>query len=107
MFATTDLEIRDHLARYLAGELSFVKLEDWLIDETWENAPGETPGVASRVSLLFAEFTGGHLTKAELREELLPFASRYVVEAGEPREFHVTTLAGAGLADRSAEAACA
>ncbi len=69
------LDIRDRLARYLAGALSLTDLRLWLASAAWDI---EGSGDQRAVSLLhalalgLAEFSNGDWTDAELQELVQP-----------------------------------
>jgi hypothetical protein len=65
-----DQEIRQQLARYLAGELALADFEGWLASVSWDE-PSE---LAGEVTLRIAEFTSGDWTEDELRARLQPLA---------------------------------
>jgi hypothetical protein len=48
---TVDLEIRDHIQRYLAGEESLDAFEEWFVSETWD----DRTTLAATVDHLLAE----------------------------------------------------
>jgi len=68
-------DIRDRLARYLAGALSLIDLRLWLASAAWDI---EGSGDQRAVSLLhalelgLAEYANGDWTEAELQELLHP-----------------------------------
>lgn len=71
--------IRLHLERYLAGDLTLNKFQDWLIHATWNmeaTAAPEAMQLAYDIELVFAELSSEFLTPAELRAELTELAQR-------------------------------
>lgn len=74
-------QIRFWLAAFLAHKVSLGSFEDWFVQQSWDMHQDSEPNaqkVAASIELRLAEYTSGHLTEDELREELRPFASIYV-----------------------------
>ncbi len=65
-------QISEHLAMYLNGHIDLESFEDWVIANTWdihlENDPKEA-SLAYALEESFAEYSSGHLTEAQLRDE--------------------------------------
>lgn len=79
----TNQEIRDRLARYIAGELSLKAFEDWLIPATWEIhkfGDQDLVALAGAVKRRLAEFSSGHWTEEELKRQLMPMVTRYKLD---------------------------
>ena len=75
MSAELELDIHNHLVRYLSGEISLDEFRDWFDPATWEVDPvGATSAsqLAGEVELRLAEFSNGHLTEEDLRAKLRP-----------------------------------
>ena len=68
-----ELEARDLLARYVAGEIDAAELEDELEQISWDGAPG-----TGFVLRLLHEYANGDWTDDELRGRLEPLAHTYV-----------------------------
>jgi hypothetical protein len=69
--------IRQHLTRYLAGDLSLNELQDWLVNATWNveaTASPEAVQFAYSLELVLAEFSSGFLTLDQLRSDLIEIA---------------------------------
>lgn len=66
---SADHEIREQIARYIAGGISAAELEDWLEDATWDD-DGRTAPLAASTLRLLAEHGNGDWTDAELVESL-------------------------------------
>jgi hypothetical protein len=67
--------IRKELADYLTGKTSLRDFYDWFAVETWdihEWAPAQVQDTVSRIKLLLAEYSSGHWSKAELKEQFRP-----------------------------------
>ena len=74
-------EIRDWLARYLAGEIPLEDFEDWFVRRSWnmqEGSPEAAQKLASAIELRLAEHSSGHLTEEKLRGELRSSVTSYV-----------------------------
>lgn len=70
-----DVAIRTSLRRYLSGETTLRAFEGWLMDATEELARNRPElQLRAAINLLIAEYTGGYMSEAELRERLEPFA---------------------------------
>lgn len=72
MLEELDLEIFRYLAAYLAGEISLEQFRDWFDASAWqsEKSSDEAAQVTSTVELRLAEYSNGHWTENELREQL-------------------------------------
>jgi len=63
-----------NLARYIRGSMSLDAFEQWLIPATWDVEKVGNPALidlVSQIKLRLAEFSNGHWTEKELREQLL------------------------------------
>ncbi|MGA7287097.1 MAG: hypothetical protein WBX02_03305, partial [Terriglobales bacterium] len=66
-------QIRNALAKYLFGDMSFVAFEDWIVQNTWNV---HSSGSSAAESLTFdiedalSEFSSGRFNENELRAEL-------------------------------------
>jgi len=67
-------EIREHLARYLTGELSLAAFQEWFVPATWELdlADDQLRALYGGIELALAEYTNGDWTEDELRLLLRP-----------------------------------
>jgi hypothetical protein len=77
-----DLEIRDWLARYLAGDISLRAFRDWFMPATWnvhQTGNVEAIDLTGEIGLRIAELTSGHRTELDVRFLLLPLVQRYTV----------------------------
>ena len=75
-------EIRQRLARYLARETSLDQFEDWLVKQSWNmhrDSEEAAQKLVSAVELRLAEHSSGHLDEPALREQLIPFVTKYSV----------------------------
>ncbi len=65
-------EVVSALSQYLAGEISLADFQDWLAPLAWESdaLDADAADLVDSIQLRLAEFTSGHLTEDELREEL-------------------------------------
>lgn len=80
-----DREIREQLARYLAGEIPLQQLEEWLVRRSWDLhriANERTHELVAELELLLAEFSNGDWTEEELRRMLAPLVESYTVQVG-------------------------
>ena len=78
-----DYQIREQLARYLHKEISLDQLEDWLVQRSWNmhlDSGESAQHLASAIELRFAEYSSGHLDELALRNELVPFVTKYSVQ---------------------------
>lgn len=79
---SSDLEIREQLARYLAREISLQDFEDWFAPRAWNIHEATSPALqelVSEIELLLAEFSNGDWTEKELRRMLSPLVATYKV----------------------------
>lgn len=88
-----DLEIRERIGAYVAGDLSAAELEDWLEDASWDVAQEPTRSLAATVLRLLAEHGNGDWTEAELGARLGHVGRTYWFESA-PK----TTLTGTDAA---------
>ena len=73
-------QIREQLADYLAGELSYHDFEDWLIQASWnmhQDSSQDAQELVSDISLLIYEYLDGHIDEEKLRVALRPFVEHY------------------------------
>jgi hypothetical protein len=69
----TESQIREQLANYLVGESSLDTFDDWLTGATWNiHQAGEAGAerLAYAIELLLSEHSSGHLSDAQLDDEL-------------------------------------
>jgi hypothetical protein len=77
-----EYQIRQWLARYLSNEISLDQFEDWLVKQSWNmhrDSDEASQKLASALELRLAEYSSGHLDEPALREELVPFVTKYNV----------------------------
>lgn len=75
--------MREQLARYLVKELSLEDFQIWFAPVLWNIERSlSRPAVelAYEIALRIAEFSNGHWTQEELRNNLLPLVEKYKVE---------------------------
>ena len=73
-------QIREHLADYLGGELSYHEFEDWLIQDSWnmhQDSPEDAQDLVSDINLLIYEYLDGHIDEEKLKAALRPFVENY------------------------------
>ena len=76
----SDLEvaIREHLDRFLAGELSLQEFDAWFVPATWRVEQMNDPGAEEltwEIFLRLAEHSNGHRSLAETKDLLRSFAA--------------------------------
>jgi hypothetical protein len=67
-----DQQIRARIARYLRGESDLREFHRWFMPVSWDalqTADPELKGLVGSVSLLLSEYSAGHATEQELRDE--------------------------------------
>lgn len=79
---TQDLEIREKLAVYLAGESSLAEFDLWFASATWD--ANAASSLAAEIELAIDEHTSGHWPEGELRRLLRPLVQHYAVSVPEP-----------------------
>ena len=74
---STAPEIREHLARYLNGELSLATFQESFVPAMWELDLAAEPlrALYGGIELALAEYTNGDWTEDELRLLLRPLLS--------------------------------
>lgn len=73
MTTTLDNAIREHIYRFLAGDLELQAFEDWFVSAVWDVVGEANPNLTAligSVELALAEYTSGHATIIDLREDL-------------------------------------
>jgi hypothetical protein len=79
--------LRERLADLIEGTVSLEEFDEWFAVNTWEdsNVSLDARQLASRIELVLGEFTSGHWTWPEARQELANLAQRMeVVWGGAP-----------------------
>lgn len=82
MQSSLDLEIREWLARYLAGEIPLRAFQEWFVPVVWnveQSGDRAAEELAHETELRLAEFSNGDWTEQELRRKLLPLVECYTV----------------------------
>lgn len=75
MPSSLELAIRQRLAEVLAGETPLQAFDAWLVPATWDVNRDRDPvafDLINEINLRLAEYTRGHLTESELRDQLRP-----------------------------------
>ena len=75
-------KIREKLGRFLSNEMSLDRFEDWLVEQSWnmhKDSSEAAQKLASAIELRLAEYSGGHLDEAALRDELRGFVNSYTL----------------------------
>jgi hypothetical protein len=82
------LEMRRHVARYLAGQDTLDDLEEWFAPAGWEAEDAGDPiaaDLAESLLLLLSEFARGHWSETDFKGHLRPLLqNQSVVVASEP-----------------------
>ncbi len=76
MSYSLDYIIREQLAKYLVGEVSLHKFEDWFFPEIWNVDQVNNVALLNlvyEIKLRLAEFSNGDWTENELQSLLRPF----------------------------------
>lgn len=84
MTVSLDFEIRSRLNQLLRGESSLQEFQDWLFQSTASMGHKDDAlinDLAREIFLLFAEFSSGHWTESELKEQLRPLATYFLLSA--------------------------
>lgn len=92
-------EIRQQLARYLAGQSTLNEFQDWFVPRSWnfhKNADPSLQRLVSSLELAIAEFTNGDWSSQELRGILNLLLKTYEVDydplnPDQPNSFVVKT----------------
>jgi hypothetical protein len=75
-------EIRREISRYLRGDISLDRFEDWLVQHSWNmqlDSDEAAQKLAASVELRLAEHSSGHLNESELREQLRSFVNQFTM----------------------------
>lgn len=68
-----DIQIRERLLGYLNGGTDLHAFEDWFVPAAWDiekSGACQALDLTYEVELLLAEYTNGHRSESDLREEL-------------------------------------
>jgi hypothetical protein len=74
---------REHLAAFLAQQVTIDEFKSWLVAATWnqhEDTASSGMRFANEIKLALAEHSGGFRSDAELREILTELLNRSLVE---------------------------
>lgn len=85
MNTNLDAAIREHIYRFLAGEINLSTFEEWFVGATWDSiAAADTPltSLIGAVELALAEYSSGHADIRELRDDLQ--GALHTIIVGEP-----------------------
>jgi hypothetical protein len=83
MRPSLDIEIREKLASYLAGEISLADFEDWFVPASWNVVPSGNQAAANlvyEIEIWLAEFSDGFWREEELKNSLQPLVSNYQID---------------------------
>lgn len=69
MTAQLELEVYQHLVRYLTGREELQSFRTWFDQNTWDRGSWNSP-LLGHIELALAELSSKHRTEAELREVL-------------------------------------
>lgn len=101
MDTTLDTAIREHIFRYLTGEIDLPAFEDWFVGATWEvlgHAEGPLLALVGDVDLALAEYSSGHATIIDLRRDLGDAMQNVTVAVGAPQD--ATAASGTTISQR-------
>jgi hypothetical protein len=69
-----DIQIREAVLGFISGKTDLQSFEDWFVPATWDieksGSPAQTFELAHEIELLLAEYTNGHRSESNLKEEL-------------------------------------
>ncbi len=80
MLHSFDLDIREHLNAYLAGQITLREFEDWFFPKVWNIEHINDPALAElvyEIKIRWAEFSHGDWTEQDLRGLLRPLSEKY------------------------------
>src|SRR5690349_19793722 len=75
-------EVREKLIAFLRNEISLRDFEDWLVSESWNmhlDSSREAQELVSAIELALAEYSSGHQTYSEVRNEFISLLDNVVV----------------------------
>lgn len=72
------LELREKIMQYLAGNLPLSAIEDWLVPSLWEKTDERSELLATNVLRLLAEYSRKDRSMEELNQELRSLATTYI-----------------------------
>jgi hypothetical protein len=88
MASELELEIQQHLVKYLDGTMQQYQLEDWLVPTLWDLAESDDERarqLAGRIENLISEHSRGDRSKQSLQEELTRIARPFAIRLLNPR----------------------
>ncbi len=73
MSSELELEIQQHLMKYLSGSVSLAEFENWFVPMLWDidDTDERTRRLAGAVHILISEFSSGDRHEESLREGLI------------------------------------
>jgi hypothetical protein len=86
---TSEIEIRQQLARYLKRECTLNEFQDWFVPHSWNfhQSPNRAlQKLVAAIELAIAEFTNGDWTDTELRSHFNSLLTTYAVDLVGPSE---------------------
>lgn len=91
------LQIRQHLAEYVLGMAQLQEFEDWFVPATWDihksNDP-EAEALTDEIESNLSEYTGGQLSREDLRKILSGLAHVPVGSQGPFVRFEAISVGG-------------
>ena len=85
MERSLEAAVREQLTQCLAGQSTIDEFTSWVVAATWnldQTQPSPEIRFANEIKLALAEHSGGYRSDKELRESLVAFLNRSLVEAG-------------------------
>ena len=76
-----DVDIRDQIGRYLAGDIALNEFHEWVMSQAWrdEELDPLARRLINRIQLRLAEHSSGHWSEEELRARLWPLFGRSAI----------------------------
>lgn len=89
-----DHEIREHLARYLAGEITLQAFEDWFVPASWNvhrSGNDEAARLTYEIEAVLLQAAAERWPEQRVKDRLAPFVENYTVTLGEHLPIRVAT----------------
>jgi hypothetical protein len=102
--AELDVEIRERVWRYVAGDTTLEAFREWFSAIAWDidrRADTRTCDTVHEIDLFLAEFDHGDWSEAELKERIAPLVAGAVVELSASGWVQHSTTAGAGASNQT------
>jgi len=98
-------QVKNHLASYLANEVSFAEFEDWLLDRSWDmhkDSPDDAQALVNEINASVYDYLDNRVDENYLKSKLRPHLRQYNVVIADviTRPLYQPSSAGSVLEER-------